>query len=399
MKAPLVTGIGCISPLGLSAAATWENLLAGRSGIQQITDFSSAGLRNNLAGAIRLPQEILDFAEREDILSRLILLAVLAIDEALTDAGLSQGMPEGKKCALMIGTSLGMSLVAPGVEEGQLTVLEGDESNASLTELASFLGNRYQLEGRTQVISTACASGTHAISLAREMILHGGYDIVIAGGADSLDRMKYLGHTALSTLTPTLPRPFANDRAGTLFGEGAAFVVLRRADNVETCYATCAGAGYSTDIYHVTAPDPEGKGGAFAIRSALADAGIAAEAVDHINLHGSGTILNDSAEFNALHTVFGNRIGKIACTSIKAAIGHAMGAAGAIEAVATILSVHHQAVPPTLNLTATDLSNPLGLVTGCALHCDIRYAISNSFGFGGANGTLVFGRDPNQQGG
>ena len=399
MRAPLVTGIGCVSPLGLCARETWENLLAGRSGIRQITDFSVAGLRNDLAGAITLPQEVLEFAQREEIKSRLILLAVLAIDEALADAGLDQWKPEGKKCALLIGTSLGMSLVAPGVEEEPLTVLEGDENNASFSELGRYLGQRYQLEGRTHVISTACASGTHAISLAREMILHGGYDIVIAGGADSLDRMKYLGHTALITLTPTLPRPFAEDRDGTLFGEGAAFVVLRRAEDAQTCYASCAGAGYSTDIHHITAPDPEGKGGASAIRAALADAGIAAEAIDHVNLHGSGTLLNDSAEFNALHAVFGDRIGEIACSSNKAAIGHAMGAAGAIEAVATILSVRHQAVPPTLNLTSAELCNPLGLVTGYALQREIRYALSNSFGFGGANGTIVFGRHPNQQGG
>lgn len=373
--------------------------MSGRSGIRKIVDFSISGLRNDLAGAIRLPQEVLEFAYSESICSRLILLAVLAIDEALRDAGLSQGMPEGKKCALMVGTSLGMSLVTPGIEEGALTVLEGDESNASFTELARSLGKRYRLEGRTQVISTACASGTHAIALAREMILYGGYDIVIAGGADSLDRMKYLGHTALSTLTPTIPRPFANDRTGTLFGEGAAFIVLRRAEDVETCYASCAGAGYSTDIYHVTAPAPDGSGGALAIRAALADAEIAPESIDHVNLHGSGTVLNDSAEFNALHAVFGNRIGEIACTSNKAAIGHAMGAAGAIEAVATILSVRHQLVPPTLNLLATDLAHPLGLVTGSALHCGIRYAMSNSFGFGGANGTLIFGAVTGQQGG
>jgi 3-oxoacyl-[acyl-carrier-protein] synthase II len=399
MKAPLVTGIGCVSSLGLSAAETWENLLAGRSGIRQITAFSPAGLRNDLAGAIMLPQEIVDFAEREDIRSRLILLAVLAIDEALMDAGLSRGMPEGKKCALLVGTSLGMSLTASGGEEDQPTVLEGDENNASFTELARSLGNRYHLEGRTQVVSTACSSGTHAIALAREMILHGGYDVVIAGGADTLDRMKYLGHTALSTLTLTLPRPFAADRAGTLFGEGAAFIVLRSAYDADSCYATCAGAGYSTDIYHVTAPDPEGEGGALAIRAALTDAGIAAESVDHVNLHGSGTTLNDSAEFKALHAVFGNRIGEICCTSIKAAIGHVMGAAGAIEAVAAILSIRHQAVPPTINVSTADLAHPLGLVTESALHCDIRYALSNSFGFGGANGTLIFGPAPSRQGG
>lgn len=395
MTAPIVTGIGCLSALGLSAAESWENLLGGRTGIRRIADFSTEGLRSQLAGAIALPPELLAFAKTEAIGSRLLLLAILAIEEALRDARLPRRGPFGTKCALVIGTSLGMSLVAPGGEE-RLTVLEGDEDNDNFAALARFLGNRYGMQETTQVISTACASGTHAIGLGRALIMHGGYDVVIAGGADTLDRMKYLGHTALSTLTPTLPRPFASNRDGTLFGEGAAFVVLQRDDGRTPCYATCAGAGFSTDIHHVTAPDPEGKGGALAMRYALADAGIPPHAVDHVNLHGSGTALNDSAELKALQAVFGDWLAEIACTSNKAAVGHAMGAAGAIEAVATIQSVRGKAVPPTLNVPAGGVAGPLGLVIGEAVRRDIRYAISNSFGFGGANGTLVFGRAPNR---
>lgn len=158
-------------------------------------------------------------------------------------------------------------------------------------------------------------------------------------------------------------------------------------------HATCIGAGYSTDVHHVTAPDPEGEGGAVAIRAALADAGLAADAIGHVNLHGSGTALNDEAEFKALRSVFGRRIAQIPSTSVKAAVGHAMGAAGALEAVATVLALRERAVPPTLNVAAGEVAFDLDLVTEASRHgVEIDFAISNSFGFGGANGALVFGR-------
>jgi 3-oxoacyl-[acyl-carrier-protein] synthase II len=236
--------------------------------------------------------------------------------------------------------------------------------------------------------------------LGRDLLERGDYDVVVAGGSDALDRMKYLGHSALATLTEGVPRPFSRVRDGTLFGEGAGFLVLERSRERRggRAYAYCAGAGYSTDINHLTAPDPAGRGAAAAMSAAIRDAGLEPEQVDHVNLHGSGTSLNDDAEALAMSSVFGGRARDIPSTSIKAAIGHAMGAAGAIEAVAAVLSVQRGEVPPTLNLTPSDVAFELGLVCERSVKRPIRTALNNSFGFGGANGVVLFSAaDPDER--
>lgn len=396
MTVPLVTGLGCISALGEGASSYWRALTAGEVGLSEIRTFPSEGLRNTLAGVVRISPGLSAFAEAEGIASRLHLFAFAAIDEALADAAIDiAGLRlAGRKVALVAGTSLGMSLVAPDKVGERLTELEGDDDNADLGKLGEVLERRYGLPGEVTIVSTACASATHAIGLARDMIRHDGYDVVVAGGADSLDRMKYLGHSALSTLTTGYPRPFSSARDGTLFAEGAGFLVLE-ADRGEgrQRYAACTGAGYSTDVYHVTAPDPEGSGGAMAMEAALADAGLEPHAVDHVNLHGSGTPLNDSAEYNAMTTVFGAHASRIPSTSIKAAIGHVMGAAGGLEAVATVLSLKDGIIPPTVNVAPGTVDFDLDLVTERSRRAgSLTHALSNSFGFGGANGVVVFSR-------
>jgi 3-oxoacyl-[acyl-carrier-protein] synthase II len=386
--------MGCISAVGGNVAETWRALLAGESGIKSISAFASDGLLTTAAGEIQLSGAVQARADRETgSISRLVLFAAAAIDEAVTDAeiDIESLTRQGLRVGMVLGTSLGMSLVVPDGSE-KLTRFEGDASNDDLGALTQLLEDRYGLAGEVTVVSTACASATHAIGLALDMIRHGGYHTVIAGGADSLDRMKYLGHSALSTLTRDELRPCSRNRSGTLFGEGAGILVLQAgAPLTGRRYASCRGAGFSTDIHHVTAPDPRGTGGAWAIRAALEDARLDADAVDHVNLHGSGTALNDSAEYAALASVFGDRLRNLPCTSIKAAVGHAMGAAGGLEAVATVLSLRDCVVPPTLNSIAEDVEFPLDLVTGTMRPAAIRFAVSNSFGFGGANGVLVFG--------
>lgn len=399
--APVVTGLGCVSAIGEDVRSFWTALLGGETGIKQIEEFPRDGLRTPLAGVVRVSPTLKAFADAEGETARLRLFAYAALDEALADAGidLAAVRAKGGKAALVLGTSLGMSLVAPEAVGEPLAEYDGhgDRANADLGDLAAAVERRYGLDGEVTIVSTACASATHAIALARDMIRFDGYDVVIAGGADSLDRMKYLGHSALSTLTTDLPRPFSRKRDGTLFGEGAGFLVMEAAgalegDGERRRYARCVGAGYSTDIHHVTAPDPEGEGGAAAIRAALDDAGLAADAVGHVNLHGSGTALNDGSEFKALQAVFGDRVARLPSTSIKAAVGHAMGAAGALEAVATVLALRDRALPPTLNVAAGDVEFTLDLVTErCRRGVEVDYAVSNSFGFGGANGALVFG--------
>lgn len=394
MIPPVVTGLGCVSAIGEGVPAFWEALVAGASGIKDISTFGHDGLRTRSAGEIRLSPRLRNLARSAGTTSRLRLFAFAAIDEALATAGIDLAALKrrGGKAALVVGTSLGMSLSAPDLVGEPLAELEGDDGNAHLAALSAALEERYGLSGDVTVVSTACASATHAIALALDMIRHDGYQVVVAGGADSLDRMKYLGHSALATLTTGRPRPFSRHRDGTLFGEGAGFLVLETAGAATaTRQASCVGAGYSTDINHITAPDPQGNGGAMAIRAALADAGLSSRAIGHVNLHGSGTALNDSAEFAALAAVFGERIRQLPCTSIKPAVGHAMGAAGGIEAVAAVLSLKNGIVPPTLNLAADDTEFPLDLVVGEARAVAMDYVLSNSFGFGGANGTLVFG--------
>lgn len=397
-KMPVVTGMGCVSSAGKSVPAFWRALLRGESGIKEIGEFSREALRNSRAGVVRVSPELLERAARDRIKARIQLFAVAALDEALQDARLNlrEVRSQQGKVALVIGTSLGMSLVMSElVPDETLTELDGDNANPSLASLARFFEDRYGMPGVVFMVSTACASATHAIALACDMIRYDGYDIVIAGGVDSLDRMKYLGHTALSTLSPQLPKPFSHARDGTLFGEGAGFLVLERPgrSGAPQPHAICLGVGYSNDNYHVTAPDPEGAGAAMAMTAALADANLRPEDIGHVNLHGSGTTLNDNAEYLALRNVFGDRVSTLPCTSIKAAVGHAMGAAGALEAIATVMTLREQIVPPTLNVSKDEVAFEMDLVVEKPRPLNgVNYAISNSFGFGGANGVVVMGR-------
>ncbi|HUX17779.1 MAG TPA: beta-ketoacyl-[acyl-carrier-protein] synthase family protein [Acidithiobacillus sp.] len=396
---PVVTGMGCVSSVGESVPGFWRALLRGESGIKEIEEFPRKALRNSLAGVVRASPELLGRAARDRIKARIQLFAVAALDEALEDARLDLRAMRSRqgKAALVVGTSLGMSLVMPAlVPDETLAALDGEnDANASLASLARFFDDRYGMPGAVLMVSTACASATHAIALACDMIRHDGYDTVIAGGADSLDRMKYLGHSALSTLTTRLPKPFSHAQDGTLFGEGAGFLVLERPgrSGAPKPHAICLGAGYSNDNYHVTAPDPEGTGAAMAMSAAVADANLRPADIGHVNLHGSGTALNDNAEYLALRNVFGDMVATLPCTSIKAAVGHAMGAAGALEAIATVMTLREQIVPPTLNVSRNEVAFKMDLVVEKPRPLDgVNYAISNSFGFGGTNGVVVMGR-------
>lgn len=395
MESAIVTGLGCISPLGDNVDEFWNGLVAGRTGISPISGFSREFLRNSSAGEIRLGPDQAAFARERGIRSRLALLADLAIAEALRDSGLSAEELRTRKVGLVIGISLGMSLVRERVDSVRENADSGCETFDDITGFAADLADRYGITGEAFTVSTACAAGTNAIGIARDMIVLDGYDAVICGGADTLDRMKYLGHTGLTTLTPTTIKPFAADRDGTIFGEGAGILVLETTRNLagRRPYAVCAGSGFSCDANHITAPDPGGAGAIHAMREALRDAGLAPSAIDYINLHGSGTPHNDTVESMAIVEVFGEKAAAIPVSSIKSAIGHAMGAAGACEAVATVLSVRHQKIPPTAGVSAKDPELPVQLVCGAAIDRKIDHALSNSFGFGGCNGTVIFSRE------
>jgi 3-oxoacyl-[acyl-carrier-protein] synthase II len=394
MATAVVTGLGCVSPLGRDAAEFWSGLIEGKSGISPVTGFDRAFLRNETAGEIRLGPEMYEYAVRRGIRSRIALFADLAIAEAVKDSGLSPDDLRKKKVGLVLGLSLGMSLVGEGIDSATENADAGVETFDDISVLAGELAGRYGLAGEAFIVSTACAAGTNAIGIARDMIRFDGYDAVICGGADTLDRMKYLGHTALTTLTTSLVKPFAAGRDGTIFGEGAGMMVLETEDNLNgrVPYAVCSGSGFSCDANNVTAPDPGGAGAIHAMRDALRDAGLEPGEIDYINLHGSGTPHNDTVECMAIGEVFGDAAAFIPVSSIKSAIGHAMGAAGACEAVATVLSIKHRKIPPTANVSEKDPELPLNLVCGKAVDREIGHALSNSFGFGGCNGTVIFSR-------
>ena len=392
MNEVVVTGTGCITALGSNAQEFWDGLVAGRSGISPITGFSSEHLRNRNAGEVRLNPQMLDYARIERIHSRLAFFAVQAIAEALCESGLSAQYLKTRKVGLVLGVSLGMSLVKGDLNSVSENGSPTDRTLDDLTDFAGDLADRFRIRGEAFTVSTACAAGSNAVGIARDMILLDGYDAVVCGGSDTVDRMKYLGHSALNTLSPTQIQPFAPTRDGTILGEGAGVLVLETSQNLDgrEPLAVCSGAGFSCDAHHITAPDPEGRGAIHAMKDALRDAGLEPAAIDHINLHGSGTPHNDAVESHAITEVFGSAAEKIPVTSIKSAIGHAMGAAGACEAVATVLSVKHQKIPPTPNTREKDPALPLRLASGRAMDCEIEHALSNSFGFGGCNGTVIF---------
>jgi 3-oxoacyl-[acyl-carrier-protein] synthase II len=394
MNDAIVTGLGCITALGDNVPQFWDGLAAGQSGISPVRGFNHEFMRNASAGEIRLGPQTLEFARREGISSRLALFATLAADEALRQSQLADEDISTKKVGLVMGVSLGMSLVKGDVEGVSENADASEETSDDLSGVAGELADRFGIQGEALTVSTACAAGTNAIGIARDMILFEGYDAVICGGADTLDRMKYLGHSALNTLTPTCIQPLAAERNGTIFGEGAGMLVLESASrlNGKVPLALCSGSGFSCDAHHITAPDPSGAGAIHAMKEALRDARLSPRDINYINLHGSGTPHNDAVECKAISEVFGSTASFLPVSSVKAAIGHAMGAAGACEAVATVLSLVHQKVPPTVNTRDKDPAFTVHLVRGTAMDWKIEHALSNSFGFGGCNGAVVFSR-------
>lgn len=395
MEKVLITGMGSVSALGRNNGMFWAGLNSGKSGISEITAFSREHLRNTQAGEVKMWPELARYAEKTGIRSRLSLFAHWAIEEALADSGLQREGLKGRRVGLVLGVSLGMSLVKESLECDDNALESALNTSDDFSDLVDEVAENFGILGEAVVVSTACASGANAIGIARDMICHEGYDIVISGGVDTLDRMKYLGHTGLNTLTPAAIKPFTSERNGTLFGEGAGIFVLERDQLLgkRTPHAVCSGAGYSCDAMHVTAPDETGAGAIHVMQQALTDADVSPDAIGYINLHGSGTPLNDAMESRAVEEVFGEKAASMPVSSIKPAIGHTMGAAGALESVATALSIKHQCIPPTLNVSADEAPVfPLRIVRDHAIEAPISHALSNSFGFGGCNGAVLISK-------
>jgi len=393
MSGVVVTGLGAVSPFGAGVKAFWNGLAAGACAIRPVTLIDAEGFRCRLAAEVPEPTSASRRRSRADA------LAVTAAGEALEDAGLTPR--ERAVAALVVGAVGGGMLEAEAWYWARARVPETPVARGALRSIlpsahAEVLAARFGVRGPRHTVVTACSSGAVALAEAAQLIAEGVVDVALAGGVDALTRICFMGFNALKLLDPGPCRPFDLHRRGMSIGEGAAFVVLEseahaRARGART-YAALAGWSMTTDAYHVTAPHPEGEGMVRAMRRALARAGVAPAEVAYANAHGTGTPQNDRIEGGALRAVFGE--GGLLVSSSKSMIGHTMAAAGSLEAVATVLALVQQTVPPTANLETPDPEVPFDCVPRRARDATLHCAISNSFGFGGQNVTLVLRRTP-----
>jgi 3-oxoacyl-[acyl-carrier-protein] synthase II len=402
-----ITGVGVVSALGATARQTWDGLLEGRIGIRPITLFDASRDRTHTAAqAVPFDEDGHLSARERRRASRGDLMGLRAALEALGDAGLGVAGIDPVRTGLVLGGGGGGLLQA----EDYLRAVSGPRRlrpSAALgffpATTADLIASRLGCRGTVTTIMNACSSATIAIGLGAGLVASGELDLVLAGGVETLSRTTFAGFNALRLVDPDPCRPFDRARRGMSLGECAAFMVLEEAGAARArgarVLAEVAGCGMSADAHHMTAPDPSGDGLARSMKAALAAAGVAHDEVDHISAHGTGTEQNDIAETRAIKTVFGERAHRIPVVSIKGMVGHCLGAAGAIEAVATALSIHHGVLPPTAGLVAPDPECDLDYVPLRARRASIRVAISNSTAFGGNNGTLVLRRhDPGERG-
>lgn len=404
----VVTGMGVVSPFGVGIEPFWEGLAAGRSAVGRITHFDPSDFPCQIAGEVRdfAPEQFMDFKEARRM-SRSSQFAVAAARMAVEAAGLRIDSGNCEEIGALIGCG---TLSMPDVEQAMTTLIRRGGMKispffipAALPHMpSSQVSIQLGLRGYTTAISTACAAGAQAIGEAAEVIRRGDAEIMLAGGAEAPITALSLGSfcvmRALSTQGNERPwaasRPFDARRDGFVSGEGGAVLVLERLSSARRRGAPVLvellGYGASSDAYHVTAPDPAGHGAARALRRALQCAGVDPQQVDYINAHATSTPVGDAAETKAIKQVFGEYAHSVPISAPKSMIGHLTGAAGAVEAVATILAMQHGLIPPTINQEEPDPECDLDYVPNVARPAELEIAISNSFGFGGVNAVLVF---------
>lgn len=407
MRRAVITGLGAVTPVGNGVAATWDALVAGRSGIDTIAAFDAAAYPVDIAGEVRGfdPSAAMPAKEVRRT-GRDVHLGVAAAIEAVADAALVVDDPA--RTGVIIGSCVGgmqytLEQQAVLLERGPQRVSPHWIANMLPDTTSSHVATMIGARGVNYAISSSCATGTHTIGDAAEVILRGQADVIVAGGTEAVVTPIVLaGFCAMRALVDgrgdpaAASRPFDRTRTGFVMAEGAAAVVveelgraLRRDARI---YCELVGYGVSNDAYHVATPHPESLGVTEMMAAALARGGIAPEEIDYINAHGTGTPYNDVAETRAIRKVFGDHADRLAVSSIKSMIGHSFGGAGAIEAVATALTVHHGVIPPTINLRQPDPECDLDYVPLLARRVDVRTALSNSMGLGGHNGCLVLRR-------
>lgn len=418
MRRVVVTGLGMVTPLASGVEATWSRLLAGRSGIRRIEHFDVSDLPAKIGGLVPKGDgdgefRATDYVDPKELRrnDEFIVYGIAAATQAVEDSGFKAETEEQQdRAGVLIGSGIGgLNVIAE-------TTLVLEKSGprrvspffipAALINLASGqVSIRYGLKGPNHAVVTACSTGAHAIGDAARLIALGDADVMVAGGCEAavgrLGMAGFAAARALSTGFNDTPekasRPWDKDRDGFVMAEGAGCVVLEELEHAKRrgakIYAEVKGYGLSGDAYHVTAPSPNGDGGYRAMKAALQRAELSPDDIDYINAHGTSTPLGDEIELGAVKRLFGNAVAKLSVSSTKSAIGHLLGAAGAVEAIFGILAIRDQVVPPTLNLdNPSEGCGDVDLVPHRAKEREVRAVLSNSFGFGGTNATLIFTR-------
>lgn len=405
----VITGMGAMTPLGLTMKETWEGLLAGRSGVGPITQFDASNLPVRIAGEIKGfdPGRYIDPKEARRM-ARCSQVSLAMAQEALADAGLTLPLPNEERVGVLIGTAIGgfdCALESVDVyREKGLTRVNPFTAIAILANMPSFHVSLWAgTKGPISSLAAACATGTQAIGEAAEFVRRGAADVMICGGVDAVIHfapvVTFCVMRGLSTRNDEpekASRPFDADRDGFVYSEGGAILVLEALEHAQArgapIYAEVLGQASSSDSFHIAQPDPEGKGAVRVMRWALQDAGLSPNDIGYINAHGSSTPINDRIETMAIKQVFAERAYQIPVSSTKSMLGHAMGGAGAIEAAVCALTIKHGVIHPTINLENPDPECDLDYVPEGARKADVRVTLSNSFGLGGQNACLVLGR-------
>ena len=405
----VITGLGIVSPVGVGVESSWRNIVGGVSGITRITRFDPAPFASQIAGEVR-DFDVTQYLNPKDArrMDLFIQFGMVAGMEAIRDSGLEVTEANAERIGVSIGSGIGG---LPMIESTHSTYLQQGARKISpffipasiINMISGNLSIQYGFKGPNLAMVTACATATHAIGDSARLIEYGDVDIMIAGGAESaLSPLGIGGFAAARALSvrnddpAASSRPWDKDRDGFVMGEGAGVLVLEEYEHARArgakIYAELVGFGMSGDAYHMTAPMENGEGAARCMRNALRNAGVNPDEVDYINAHGTSTPLGDLSETSAVKLALGDAAYQTAISSTKSMTGHLLGAAGGVEAVFSALSVYHQIAPPTINLDNQDPACDLDFVPNVARDMRIDVALSNSFGFGGTNGTLVFRR-------
>jgi 3-oxoacyl-[acyl-carrier-protein] synthase II len=400
-----VTGLGAFTPVGNGVAATWQNIVAGKSGIARITQFDPSALASQIAGEVK-DFDVTQFIPAKDArrMDRFIHLGMAAGIEAFKDSGIEVTEANADRIGVCVSSGIGG---LPNIEQTENDYLAGGPRKISpffiagtiINMISGNLSITFGLRGPNFAVVSACTTGTHSIGEAMRMIQYGDADVMLAGGAEStvchLAVGGFAASRALSTRNDdpaTASRPWDKDRDGFVLGEGAGVLVLEEYEHAKArgakIYAEVAGYGMSADAYHITAPNMDGPKRSMV--NALRDAGINASDVQYVNAHGTSTPLGDKNESDAIKAAFGDHAKKLVVNSTKSMTGHLLGGAGGIESLFCVLAIHHQVSPPTINIFEQDPECDLDYCANTAREMKIDVAVNNNFGFGGTNGTLVF---------